>query len=147
MESSAAEQLAAIADARAAVADRLVTPWWYHPALGLLVGAYVVAFGIGNSAARLAAGVCFAGGCVLLVKAYKRQTGVWVSGLDAGRASRWAIAMGAMLGVIALAAVAIGRYSDLRWPVWALAIAGFAGTVLLGRQFDRALRAQLRAAA
>lgn len=147
MESHAAEQLAAISEARAAVADRLITPWWYHPVLGLLLAGYVVAMGLGASVVKMVAGLLFALGCVLLGNAYRRLTGVWVSGFDAGRASRWAFALGALIGVTALSAWALSAYTDLRWPVWALAAAGFAGTVFLGRRFDEALRAQLRATA
>ena len=37
----AAAALDLVAASRAALADRLVTPWWYHPALGVLVGGLV----------------------------------------------------------------------------------------------------------
>jgi hypothetical protein len=37
--------------------------------------------------------------------------------------------------------------TGLRWPVWCLAVAGFAATIALSRRFDIALRAQLRAGA
>jgi hypothetical protein len=148
MENSvAAEQLAAVTDARAAVAGRLITPWWYHPILGLLLAGYVLGMGLGNTGVRLAAAVLFVAGGSALANAYRRLTGVWVSGLDAGRASRWAIGMGALVGVIAVTAWIIGASTELRWPVWSLAAVGLVGTVVLGRRFDSALRAQLRAAA
>jgi hypothetical protein len=148
MENNAAEQLAAITTARAAVADRLITPWWYHPILGLLLAGYVLGMGLGNTAYKLAAAVLFVAGGSALANAYRRLTGVWVSGLDAaGRARRWAIGMAALVGVIAVTAWLIGAWTDLRWPVWTLAAVAFAGTVVLGRRFDSALRVQLRAAA
>jgi hypothetical protein len=147
MESNAAEQLDAITDTRAAVADRLVTPWWYHPILGALIAGYVAGMGYGNTAVKLATVVLFLGGTAALANAYRRLTGVWISGLAAGRASRWATALGALIGVIAVAAWMIGDYTDLRWPVWILAAAGLIGTIILGRKFDAALRAQLRAPA
>jgi hypothetical protein len=147
MESNAAEQLADIHQARAAVADRLVTPWWYHPALGALLAGYVVGISVGGTGVKIASGVLFAAAVVALGDVYRRRTGVWVSGFDAGRASRWAIALGALIGAVVLTAWATTSYTDLRWPVWVLAVAGFAGTVVIGRRFDSALRAQLRAAA
>ncbi|MEU4690099.1 hypothetical protein [Actinoplanes sp. NPDC023714] len=147
MENDAAAQLAAITDARAAVADRLVTPWWYHPVLGLAAAGYVVGYSFGGTVVRLVTVVLFVGVAFALVSAYKRKTGVWVSGLNAGRASRWAIAMGVVLGVVAVAGLVVGMYTDLRWPVWCLAGVTFVATVLLGRRFDAALRAQLRAGA
>ncbi|BCY08590.1 hypothetical protein [Actinoplanes sp. L3-i22] len=146
MESNAAEQLDAIANTRAAVADRLVTPWWYHPILGLLIAGYVVGMGLGNTALRLVTVVLFVAGAAALARAYKSLTGVWVSGFDAGRAGRWANALGALIGVIAVAAWLLGSYTELRWPVWPLAAAGLVGTIVLGRRFDSALRAQLRTA-
>jgi hypothetical protein len=147
MESNAAERLAAINHARAAVADRLVTPWWYHPALGVLLSGYVVGVSFGSTGIKLASGVLFAAAVLALGNVYRRRTGVWVSGFDAGRASRWAIALGALIGVVVLTAWATTSYTDHRWPVWVLAVAGFVGTVVIGRRFDSALRAQLRAAA
>lgn len=147
MESNAAEQLAAVSAARAAVAGRLVTPWWYHPALGLLLAGYVVAIGIGGTGIAIASGVLFALAVVALGNAYRQRTGVWVSGFDAGRASRWGVALGVLIGVVALTAWAVASYTDLRWPAWVLAGVGFVGAVVIGRRFDSELRAQLRAAA
>lgn len=44
------------------------------------------------------------------------------------------------------AGMAVTLLNDrLSWLVWPLAGLGFAATVVLGRGFDRALRAQLRA--
>ncbi|WP_033338749.1 hypothetical protein [Catenuloplanes japonicus] len=148
MENDAAAQLAAINDTRSAVADRLITPWWYHPALGTALAVYVVGLSLGNTAVRLATVAVFVAFCVVLTRTYRRMTGVWVSGADAkGVAGRWATAMGAMVGVIAIAGWLIGAYTDLDWPVWCLAVVVLAGTIVLGRRFDAALRAQLRAAA
>lgn len=145
MESDAAQQLAAVAAARSAVAGRLVTPWWYHPILGLLISGYVVGMGFGDTVLRMVTVVLFVAGAALLVRAYKRLTGVWISGLDAGRAGRWANALGALIGVIAVAAWLIGSYTDVRWPIWPLAAVALVGTIVLGRRFDAALRDQLRA--
>jgi hypothetical protein len=147
MESNAAEPLVIINEARAALADRLITPWWYHPILGLLLVGYVAGIGLGNTAVRSLAAMLFVVGCLTLARAYRRLTGVWVSGFAAGRASRWAIALGVLVGVTAVAAWSIGYWTQLAWPVWCLAAVAFIGAVVLGRQFDVALRAQLRAAA
>jgi putative Mn2+ efflux pump MntP len=147
MENDAAAQLAAIADARSAVADRLITPWWYHPALGLALAAYVIGLSYGNTLTRIGVVLLFLGFCAILAHVYRRMTGVWVSGLSAGRASRWATALGTLLAVIVGAGMLIGTFTDARRPVWALAALGFIATVVLGRRFDAALRAQLRAGA
>lgn len=147
MENQSEEQLSIIAETRAAVADRLTTPWWYHPALGLLLAGYIVAFSLGGTLVRAAGAALLIAGCLLLMNAYRRLTGVWISGFDAGRASRWAKAMGALAAVAMLMSWGIARWTELTWPLWVLFVATFAGTVLLGRRFDTALRAQLRAGA
>ncbi|GAA1612390.1 hypothetical protein [Actinoplanes couchii] len=146
MENNAAEQLAAISDIRASVADRLVTPVWYHPALGSALAAYVVAISLGSSAVRAIAGGLFVAAAALLGRVYRQRTGIWVSGHGAGPARWWAVAMGALIGAVVLTAWATGAYTEARWQVPVLAVIGFAGTIVLGRAFDNAVRAQLRVA-
>lgn len=146
MENEPDEQLAIIAQARVAVADRLVTPWWYHPVLGLLLAGYVAALSLGSNVVKLAGGVLFIAGCMVLVNRYKRMTGVWISGFDArGRAAWWAKGLGLLIGVVIITAWAIAYFTNLAWMVWCLAALAFVATIVLGRRFDAALRAQLRA--
>ena len=145
MENEIDDQLTIITDARAAVADRLVTPWWYHPILGLLLSAYVVALSFGSALVIAVSIVLFIGACGLLVSTYRRMTGLWVSGFDAtGRAGRWARALGIVVGVVTGGAWGIAYLTDLRWPVWSLAAVVLAAVVIIGRRFDLSLRAQLR---
>ena len=141
------EQLSIITEARAAVADRLITPWWYHPILGLLVVGYLVGISLGGTTVRLITAVLFAIGCGLLVRTYRHLTGVWASGVNAGRAIRWARALAAVVVVCLTVSWGIAYWTELTWPVWCLAVVVFIGTISLGRRFDTALRAQLRAGA
>jgi hypothetical protein len=145
MESKSAEDLAVVAEARAAAADRLVTPTWYHPILGLLIAGYVLGLSLGGATVRLITCLLFAVGCLTLVTAYRRLTGVWVSGFEAGPASRWAKALGLLVGVLLAAGWAITYWTHLSWPAWCLAAVAFVACIVLGRKFDTALRAQLRA--
>ncbi|MFC5822511.1 hypothetical protein [Nonomuraea insulae] len=147
MESNAVEGLAVIAEARAALADRLITPWWYHPIYGLLMAGCILAFGLGGAAVKIGGVALLAAGCVVLTRAYRRLIGVWVSGLEAGPAGRWLGAMGAVVVLGVVASVGFGALTDLRWPVWCLAMVGFAATIVLRRRFDTALQAHLRAGA
>src|SRR5665648_1128302 len=76
MENEAEEQLALIAETRARLADRLVTPWWYHLSLGALMGVLVLAIGLGIGNgwfAVVVAVVVFGEG--VLVGAYRRTMG------------------------------------------------------------------------
>jgi predicted Na+-dependent transporter len=145
MERQDMEQLSIITEARAAVADRLITPWWYHPILGLLLAGYLVGLSLGSNAVRVITAVLFAIGCGLLVRAYRHLTGVWVSGVDAGRPIRWARALAAVVLACFTASWGIAYWTELTWPVWCLAAVVFVSTVILGRRFDTAQREQLRA--
>ncbi len=148
MENQHSDQLAIIAQARAAVADRLTTPWWYHPILGLLLAGYIVAVSLGSTAVKAIAIVLFLAACGALAGAYRRLTGIWISGLDArGRAARWARALGVLVAAAMVTSWSVSYWTELTWPVWCLAAVAFAGAVFLGRRFDTALRAQLRAGA
>ncbi len=144
MESrSARESLDLVAGARAAAADRLVTPWWYHPILGLLAAQLVLGYGLGASAVRAVCLVVYVVGIGVLAQAYKRMTGVWVSGLRPGRARRSAITIGVLIAVTMMAAVVLSHVAGAAWVVLAAACA-FAACVGLGRHYDAVLRAELR---
>jgi hypothetical protein len=145
MESKSDDPLAMITEARATVADRLTTPWWYHPILGLLLASYVVAVGLGSTLVKALAVVLLIAACGALASTYRRLTGVWISGFEAGRAGRWAKALGGLVGAVTVVAWIVASWTELSWPAWGLAAVAFVSTVVLGRRFDTALRAQLRA--
>ncbi|MGW2151018.1 hypothetical protein ACWCOT_42395 [Nonomuraea bangladeshensis] len=147
MESNSTDGLSAIAEARAALADRLTAPWWYQPSYGLLLAGCVLAFGFGGTAVRIGSVMLLLAGCAALIHAYRRRTGFWVSGFDAGPAGRWIGAAGAVTVLAVAAAPALAAPAGPRWPVWCLAVAAFAAIMILGRRFEAALRAQLRAGA
>jgi hypothetical protein len=131
--------LAAIAGQRREAAERLVTPWWYHPALGLLVGAMVAAQGA-PTAIRLGVLALFFVGLAALVRAYQRLTGLWVSGYRRGPAGRVTIGLAVVYLASVLVAIVVGGW----WAIGAGAVV-LAATVVLGRAFDEALRRELRA--
>jgi hypothetical protein len=147
MENEAAERLALVAEARSAAADRLVTPWWYHPILGFLVAAYLVAYTFSSTLWRGIVLVLFLASVAILARIYRAVTGVWIWGTDAGRASRWAYAMGAIMVVAMLTSLLIVGTTTLTWPVWGLAALCWIAVILLGRRFDTTLRRQLQARA
>ncbi|TFC91785.1 MULTISPECIES: hypothetical protein [Cryobacterium] len=143
MENQAHDQaraaFAAIDAGRAAAAERLVTPLWYHPILGILTAGYLAAVTSRSIIVTLVALPIFLAGVFALVSAYKKITGLWISGFNAGRASWWAAAMGAILMVLFSLA-----YAQV-WSVWAAATTAFIAVNVFGLLFDRTLRASLRA--
>ncbi len=136
--------LAMIHEARVAAAARFVTPWWYHPVLGLILGCYLVVWTLSGTLLRLVATIVLLGCVSVLVQVYKRITGVWVNGMKAGRASRWAYLLGGVYVLALVGSILVHSTTDMVWPVIASGVVLLLGTVLIGRQFDEAFRAQLR---
>ncbi|ATC26256.1 hypothetical protein EIB18_17925 [Caulobacter vibrioides] len=83
--------LAEVEAANADLAERAKAPVWYHPALGLLIGALIAVQGQPTPILAAVYAACIAG-MVVLVRAYKRHTGLWIGGYRAGR-TRW-VALG-----------------------------------------------------
>jgi hypothetical protein len=136
-----------VAAARSGLADRLVTPWWYHPVLGLLVGGLIAAQALPSTLLRSLALVLYGLGLVLLVNAYRRLTGLWVNGLRPGPAQRWSIGLGVTIGVLLV--VALGVRAAGGWAGAPL-VAGLLAVplvMLVGHKYDRVLRADLRTSA
>ncbi|WP_207345517.1 hypothetical protein [Arthrobacter sp. E3] len=136
--------LAAIGGARSNAADRLVTPWWYHPILGLLAAVFVVVYATGDIVAVLIVTVLYFGGLGVLMGVYKEKTGMWINGLRAGRASWWTLP----LVVIMVACLGVAYYlhavHGLDWPAWVAGVVIFVAVNFFGHRFDVALRTQLR---
>lgn len=140
----AANALASIDQARSEAAARLTTPWWYHPILGLLAAVFVVAYTIGGLGVMIAVAVVYFLGLGILMGAYKKQTGVWINGLKAGKATWWTLP----LVVIMVAGMGAAFYfhveHGLNWPAWVAGALVFIAVNVFGRRFDGALRSQLR---
>jgi len=138
--SEARDALAHLDDDGGRLAERMVTPWWYHPILGLFVALIVIAPALGSalSFVALALGVI---GPLLLGAVYRRRYGIWPTGSGAGIGILLLVA--AILVLSMLAGAFIG-YTDLP-PWWAAvpAAVAFGATVLLGRRYDDALRGEL----
>lgn len=138
------DALAAVAETRSAAADRLVTPWWYHPALGLWTGSFAVVNSLGDIWIRGAVLLIFLAGCLAMVVFYRRLTGMRVMAATGGAANRWAGLTGGVTVAIAIAAVVVADYTDLVWLVVAIAVVLAVAVTVLGRRTDVALRAQIR---
>jgi len=141
----AATALETIGASRAEMADRLVTPAWYHPALGLLAGGVLVSAESHRWWVFTCAALVYAVGCGVLVSSYRKLTGIWVGGLRRGPAGRISmqlmIALYAVAGLDALLDLGLGQ----RGAFVVGGLAAFVLVVVLGRRFDEALRAELRA--
>jgi len=142
-EASAA--LEQIADARAALAERLFSPWWYYPAAGVIVGGFVAQLALaGMWAVRVPVmlALLLAGG-LWLPSANRKATGFSGSRPPGRRARLWRIA----LVLVAIALLQAGQAVRADW--------GWVGPVLLGivavpvvivvmHRYAAAVRADLR---
>lgn len=111
-DEDALRMLAEVQAAHTDMAERAKAPTWYHPVLGLLMGGLVAVQGqtipvvIGYYAVFLV-------GLALLVRAYKRHTGMWINGYRAGR-TRWvAVGLAAITMLCMLIAVWLQRERGL----------------------------------
>lgn len=140
----ARQALDSLAAGRNELADRLVTPLWYHPTLAALVFVLVAGYGF----ARLwqIALVVYAAGLVWLTTAYRRIVGVWTSNWTRIGGRRYAIG----LIVVLLAGLGLSnaaRSGAVPWW-WALvsgALSGL-GVLWVGPRVDAALRTAVRGA-
>lgn len=145
------DALADVAASRTSVADRLITPWWYHPALGAILAAIILVSALDmNDIVRLVVSLACVAGIGALVGAYQRTTGLWVDVRNLGPTSlRWWLAYLVVIAVLLGTALA-PTFSDVRLPTWAaiaLTVVTFLVTVVLGRRIDEAMRTDIRSGA
>ena len=136
---AAVAQLAALRADRAALADRVVPPWWYDPALGLLLFGFLASYAFDSPWVTFPALVGFLAALGALVTAYKRHTGIWVN-------VTWpvmAVWSAVVLAVLVPAFVLAEGYGHHWVMVPAGAVLGLA-VILFGRYWARAYAAELR---
>ena len=140
----AAQALSAIGAGRTWLADRVIAPCWYHPALGLLAGAAIagaetrswVVFGWSVAAYTV--------GCGAVMWLNQRRVGVAMRYFDACTRAIFAASVLALAGLIAIACwLEFGR--GLRGAFLVAGVLAVPLTVVFGRWTDRVLRSRLQA--
>ena len=141
---AAAAQLAALQAGRAALAERVVQPWWYDVLLGLLVAGLLASYSLRSTWVTLGALVLFLLGLRGLVALYTRRTGLWVDGLRAGPTRRavrvWFVGYAVVVGVAAGAEYLLG----LRGAMAGGGVVVGVGIALVSRWWTRIYVAELR---
>lgn len=124
------------------LAARIVTPWWYHPALGVITAIFAGAQALPGAwpMVLLVLGIV---AIPILTTTYSHRFGVIVTKPAGPRSKRLLLAT---LGVLVTAMSSSLAFKFLNIdPWWALIPAGvtFAATVILGRRYDMALRQEV----
>ena len=136
---AAAAQLAALDADRAALADRVLQPWWYDVLLGLLLFGFLASYAFDSLWVTFPALVVFFAGLGALVAAYKRISGVWGS-----PGPRVVALWGVLVLLVLVPAFVLAEGFDQHWVmVPAGAVLGLAVGVL-SRLWGRAWVAELR---
>jgi len=148
--------LASIDQSRSDIADQLVSPWWYHPVLGILTGGlamvafsgitwYVLAYGRIGPIIAASILVVYVVGMILLARFYYRRVGVLSDAHAAGLRKRRNLAVWMSVGLFLAGNYWFTVIGYIYWPtaiVVGVVVAAF--TVVWGRRFDKAMQAALR---
>jgi hypothetical protein len=139
----AARMMAEVQAANTELARRAVAPGWYHWTLGLLLGGVIAVQGA-PLIAVYGYYLVFGLGCWLLMRAYRRHTGLWINGYRAGR-TRWvAVGLAVIFAAIMLGSVYLQREHGVAWAGWAggalVAVVATIGGYLWEAAFRRDLR-------
>ena len=140
----AASAMAAIEERRAWLADRLIAPRWYHPALGVLAGALIAVAETRNWPLFYWAVAGYSAGCGALMWMNQRRVGVAVKYFR----RRVSIIFAAQVLTLSVL-VAVACWLDLdrgrRGTFLVAGVLAVAITIVFGRWTDRALRADFQA--
>ncbi|MGL3151424.1 hypothetical protein ACSS7Z_13815 [Microbacterium sp. A82] len=124
------------------LSQRVVTPWWYHTALGLIVALLVGSQAFSGPASIMVVALSIVA-IPVLTMTYSSRYGVTVT-QPAGPLSRRLLLVTLGVALLAfLAGVAIKVVGASPWWVAIPAVVAFTVTLVLGRRYDDALRNEI----
>jgi hypothetical protein len=142
---AAAAELAALRADRAALAERVVQPWWYDALLGLLTFGLFASYSFLYPWLTLGALLVYLAGLRGLMAVYRRLTGAWVSGDRPGPTRRaytaWLVGAGAVL----VPGLALELLLDVRGAMVVVGAVLGVGIAVVSRWWTRIYVAELRA--
>ncbi len=130
------EQLDLLAASQRSLHERAATPGWYYPALGSLMAGYVVALGlVRTNWQQLVVVALLLVGLGVIVRSYRRRTGIWASSLSMpGRHFMAALVVLYLGGV--LTAYAVRGDLVATWVLAPAAAIVLGGTLALGPRWE-----------
>ena len=139
---AAREALSDLTTDRAQLAQRIVTPWWYHPTLGILSALMVLMPALDRPWATVMAAMLVLS--LALLETSRRRNGVAMS---QGVTGRGTLKLGVTRVLIVLAlmlvSLAIRLLGFSTWWAVVLAVLACCVVMLLGPRYDRAQRREL----
>jgi hypothetical protein len=141
---TAAAELAALGQDRAALAERVVQPWWYDALLGLLVAGFLSSYSTQNVWVISGALLLLLIGIRGLMTLYRRITGVWVNGLRRGPTQRAITVWFVVYGVVVAAAAVVEFLLDVRGAMVVGGIVVGVAIFFISRWWTRIYVAELR---
>lgn len=141
---TAAAELAALGQDRAALAERVVQPWWYDALLGLLVAGFLSSYSTQNVWVISGALFPLFIGIRGLMTLYRRITGVWVNGLRRGPTQRAITVWFVVYGVVVAAAAVFEFLLDVRGAMVVGGIVVGVAIFFISRWWTRIYVAELR---
>jgi hypothetical protein len=141
---TAAAELAALGQDRAALAERVVQPWWYDALLGLLVAGFLSSYSTQNVWVISGALFLLLIGIRGLMTLYRRITGVWVNGLRRGPTQRAITVWFVVYGVVVAAAAVFEFLLDVRGAMVVGGIVVGVAIFFISRWWTRIYVAELR---
>jgi hypothetical protein len=140
---TAREALRALEVDRAALAERVRSPWWYHLVLGVIVAAFAASPAVESTSTRSMLVTFACVGLVFLVLAYRRVTGFSVSRAAGPRSRARVVAVLVAVALLFLASMVLAATGAVAW-VLAVAAAAFLAVLVGGRDYDRVYGEELR---
>ena len=138
-EEEAAAALAALDADRAALADKVLQPWWYDVALGLLLFGLLASYAADSLWVTFPVLVVFFVGLGALVSAYKRITGVWIA-----TPQRVMVGWGIGVLVVLVPSFVIAQVYDQHWVMVVPAVLLGLAAGLLSRWWGLRWQRELR---
>lgn len=124
------------------LAERLVTPWWYHLILGVIVAAAIVAPTL-PKVSSMTVFVMIIVWIPFLMKAYTSRYQISMTQPAGPRSRRLLLLTLAVLAALMASTVLLKLFSISLWWVVVPAAIGFVVTVVLGRRYDAVLRSEV----
>lgn len=126
----------------AALAERIVTPIWYHPILGTIAAGLVAGTSLPGSASTIVVAVGVVA-LALLMLVYRQRYGIVISRPTGPRSRRLlgAAIAALVVGMASSVVIKLGELSS--WWMLLPALLVGALTVVLGARYDDALRDEL----